>query len=712
MFKNATAMDGRSSDLMSWKAMMLIAVLFISLIAVSMVADSTSADGESISVSSPSAIILNDATDKKTIEITVTVNATTTSDLSIKVVTTSNKITLSEPSAIGTDKKSKFRITGVSIGTGIPVTVKLMRTNVSTALDTEDITVTVKNVVTAIDIKDGSTKISGTTINMYLNTDKTVTADYTPSDAKDKSCEWKSDNTSVASITSSGKITAKATGTAKITVTSKDPDKTGVTNYITVKVLKKVDSVSVSPTSGTVKIGKTISLVATILPADASINTLNVTPDKTSMLKYVSQTPSTTEPNKVTIVLEAIGETGGTVNVTIATTDPGSTASAAHATITTEKIPVTGVDIVETSIELEVNEQDTLETKFTPDDATVKRVTWSSSDTKVFTVDSTSGVITAVSPGKAIITAKAVDNTSCTDTCEVTVVRTYTILADVDPPDESGKGQVQNVSKAIESIKKAAEKGLYPVFTIPAILCTSVSMTSDLVETIQDIDGGQMIVSLSLGEILFDEDAIDNIDTSGTQTGVSFTAVDKKDYPKFGDCYIYDISMLKDGVKTKTTFGSDSVKIGIYHELTSAEDKTKLIAAYVYGDGNAIKIKNVSYVTDEYDYGAVVIEAPHMSLFMFMFHESEYVKTAGIDTVIAIVFLVIIVILAAGIAFFTFNENASEKLQNLFKRNNTKRPPMSPPGQNPYGYYPGNQFNGYGNNYNNYNNNNGNNNYR
>ena len=101
-----------------------------------------------------------------------------------------------------------------------------------------------------------------------------------------------------------------------------------------------------------------------------------------------------------------------------------------------------------------------------------------------------------------------------------------------------------------------------------------------------------------------------------------------------------------------------------------------------------------------------------MSLFMFMFHESEYVKTAGIDTVIAIVFLVIIVILAACIAFFTFNENASEKLQNLFKRNNTKRPPMSPPGQDPYGYYQNNQFNGYGNNYNNYNNNNGNNNYR
>ena len=101
-----------------------------------------------------------------------------------------------------------------------------------------------------------------------------------------------------------------------------------------------------------------------------------------------------------------------------------------------------------------------------------------------------------------------------------------------------------------------------------------------------------------------------------------------------------------------------------------------------------------------------------MSTFMFMFHESEYIKTAGINTTIAIVFLVIVVILAAGIAFFTFNENASEKLQNLFKRNNTKRPPMSPPGQDPYGYYPGNQFNGYGNNYNNYNNNNGNNNYR
>lgn len=714
MFKNATAMDGRSSDLKSWKAVMLIAVLFISLLAMVAVADSESTDAtDSISVSPSSAtLFLNKSNSDKSVLVTVSVTA---SDLTgLKVTATSGTMSVASvttPSSIDTDKKSTFTVTGLSSGSST-ITVKLVKDD-TTTVDTKTVSISVKKVVKGITIKDGSTTVSQTTINLYTKAEKTLTAVLDPTDATVKTYKWSSNKTDVVTVDEkTGKITAKSPGTARITVTSDDPDAatTAKSNYVDVKVEdKKVTGITVSPTSGTVKIRHEITLVATIAPADATYLTLNVTPDKTSMLEVVSQTPSSTEPNKVTIVLKGIGQTAGVVKVTITSTEPGSTVKA-EATITTETIPVKSVDITKSSAELETDETLTLDYKIDPPDATNLKVTWSSSNPTVATIDKDTGVIKPLIPGKTTITVttdEKVAGKAFTDTCEVTVLDTITIDGQVD-----SKGQVQNAAKILEEIKGVVAKGLSPSFNISASNCTTVTMSSDLIEALQYSYGGQMVVAMQLGQILFDEDAIQSIDTSGKETGISFKSVDTKDYPKFEKCYIYDISILSDGKEVETIFGIDEAKIAIYHKLLDGEDATKLIAGYVFADGDAVELWDYTFVEDEYSNSAVVIYAPHMSKFIFMFHDSEYISTAGINTTIAIVFLVIIVILAAGIAFFTFNENASEKLQNLFKRNNTKRPPMSPPGQDPYGYYQNNQFNGYGNNYSNYNNNNGNNNYR
>ena len=50
----------------------------------------------------------------------------------------------------------------------------------------------------------------------------TLKATVTPSDAANKAVTWKSSNTKVATVSSSGKVTAKAAGTATITCTAKD----------------------------------------------------------------------------------------------------------------------------------------------------------------------------------------------------------------------------------------------------------------------------------------------------------------------------------------------------------------------------------------------------------------------------------------------------------------------------------------------------------
>jgi uncharacterized protein YjdB len=93
-------------------------------------------------------------------------------------------------------------------------------------------------------------------------------------------------------------------------------------------------------------------------------------------------------------------------------------------------VPVTGVTLNKTTLELTAGgDTATLTATITPDTATDKTVTWSSSDTSVATVDN--GVVTPVAAGTATITATAGGETA---TCTVTVkagTRTVTWNSDV-----------------------------------------------------------------------------------------------------------------------------------------------------------------------------------------------------------------------------------------------------------------------------------------
>ena len=68
------------------------------------------------------------------------------------------------------------------------------------------------------------TNISFNKYNMNLkigNSEKLILT-YTPSDASNKSVTWKSSNTSIATVDSNGKVTAKGVGNASISATTKD----------------------------------------------------------------------------------------------------------------------------------------------------------------------------------------------------------------------------------------------------------------------------------------------------------------------------------------------------------------------------------------------------------------------------------------------------------------------------------------------------------
>lgn len=83
-------------------------------------------------------------------------------------------------------------------------------------------------------------------------------------------------------------------------------------------------------------------------------------------------------------------------------------------------IPVTGINLNKDSTTINVGESEDIVATVSPDNATNKSVTWSSSDNNIVTVDSI-GKVTAAAPGTATITART-DDGGYTDTYSATVL--------------------------------------------------------------------------------------------------------------------------------------------------------------------------------------------------------------------------------------------------------------------------------------------------
>ncbi|MBQ4093151.1 MAG: S-layer homology domain-containing protein, partial [Firmicutes bacterium] len=84
--------------------------------------------------------------------------------------------------------------------------------------------------------------------------------------------------------------------------------------------------------------------------------------------------------------------------------------------------PVTGISLDKSTIKLNVGDAENLSATITPNNATNKAISWSSSDSSVATVEN--GTIKALKCGTTTITAKTNDG-NFTVTCEVTVNHSY-----------------------------------------------------------------------------------------------------------------------------------------------------------------------------------------------------------------------------------------------------------------------------------------------
>ena len=192
--------------------------------------------------------------------------------------------------------------------------------------------------------------------------------------------------------------------TFKFPANSNDGVPAGWTN----ELIYPVKSVTLNKTSlemiaGSAETG-TATLTATVAPEYAS--------DKTVFWLTSNEKVATVDDNGK---VKAVGS--GEAKIT-------ATAGGKYASCTVKvTVLVAGITLDKTELDMTIDDEPvTLVAKVTPDGATDKTVTWSSSNEKVATVDA-NGKVKAVGNGEATITAKAGDKTA-TCTVKVTVFAT------------------------------------------------------------------------------------------------------------------------------------------------------------------------------------------------------------------------------------------------------------------------------------------------
>lgn len=108
-------------------------------------------------------------------------------------------------------------------------------------------------------------------------------------------------------------------------------------------------------------------------------------------------------------------------------------------------VPVEGIDLSETELRLDAGQTATLAATVTPENATIKSVTWASSDPQIAAVHPVSGLITAVADGTAVVTATSSSNKQVSAGCTVTIG-----AGEEEPADDPEPEPTENIVVALD----------------------------------------------------------------------------------------------------------------------------------------------------------------------------------------------------------------------------------------------------------------------
>ena len=252
------------------------------------------------------------------------------------------------------------------------------------------------------------TEVDITNNSLFLNAGETTQLNVVvkPENATNKKIEYSTTNANVATVDANGLVKAVGEGRAYIYAKSADGPSDSVYVYVRKSVTPqppkevKVTNVSVDRRYLTLEEGENYTLTATVSPADATNKTVNYSSSDSRV--------ATVDANGNIKAVKA-----GYAYIYAKSVDGPYAYS--YVTVKAKEIPqppkevkVTNVSVDRRYLTLEEGENYTLTATVSPADATNKTVNYSSSDSRVATVDA-NGNITAVKAGSAYIYAKSVD---------------------------------------------------------------------------------------------------------------------------------------------------------------------------------------------------------------------------------------------------------------------------------------------------------------
>jgi uncharacterized protein YjdB len=273
-----------------------------------------------------------------------------------------------------------------------------------------------------------SLTISNETMTVRKGTEFWLNAKALPENAMNKEISWSSNDTSVATVDSNGKVTTLEAGSCVITATSQD---SGVTARCTLTVLQPITGIYLNTSSKTIMKGEKFVIIPTITPSDA--DNKNVT--------YTSSDDSIAKVDSSGIVT---GMKGGQAIIIAKTEERGLIASCQ---VTVQEF-VSDVSVSSKVSKVNIGETSQLTATVTTETATNRTISWSSSNNSVLTVDQ-NGKIKGIRVGKATVYARATDGSGMSGSVSIEVINPVTSIS-VSPTSVSiPEGRSTKVSATV-----------------------------------------------------------------------------------------------------------------------------------------------------------------------------------------------------------------------------------------------------------------------
>ena len=439
------------------------------------------------------------------------------------------------------------KVASVTPGAALRAVVKPLKPGVTTiTATTKDggytatCEVTVKRHVTGV-------SLGKTSLNMYVGETETLSAVVSPEDASDKTVSWSSGNSAVASVSKDGKVTANEPGTAVIKVVTNDLSKEAT---CTVTVKRHVSGVSVNKYELTIHTGETVTLTATVSPADAS--------DKT--VSWSSSRPE----------IASVGEKDGKVTankpgeavITVKTVDGGHQATC-KVTVLEPVVYATSLNLTPQTLNMNIEESASLTLRMLPANAN-ETLVWQSDNESVAKV--VNGDVTAVGAGVAkikvrgknvtsnVVTVTVIDKYAVTgvnlnkSSMRLEVGKSETLTATVLPEDARDKTVSWSSNKeSVATVKDGAVTAVSPgtaIITVTAgagafkKTCVVTVVEREILITEISYPEDQKTINLNMGASytirvkVAPDDANEELRvSSATSCPVTFNAVREKDAP-------------------------------------------------------------------------------------------------------------------------------------------------------------------------------------